>query len=192
MKRKPDVLILNRHHQAVQICLWQKAMTLICQDAARPLDRDGIVYTFADWIAFSDMTEEYPTVNTVSHRIAIPEIIVLQKYDRLPIRDVRFSRQSLFHRDKYTCAYCGNVFKRDELTVDHIKPRAQGGTSTWLNTITACRKCNGIKADRTPEGAGMQLKFKPKKPMWLSPLTHVRPDHPCKSWLRYTNHTVTD
>jgi len=192
MKRKPDVLVLNRNHQAVQICEWQKAMSLICQDAARSLDRDGIIYTFEDWMVFSDMTEEYPTVNTVSHRIAVPEIIVLQKYDRLPVRDVKYSRQTLFHRDRHTCAYCGQVFRREDLTVDHIKPRAQGGTTTWLNTITACKPCNGLKANRTPEEASMHLRFKPKKPVWLSPLMHVKADHPCQTWLRYTNQTVMD
>ncbi len=192
MKKKPDVLVLNKSHHAIHIIEWQKAMSLICQDAARPLDRDGIVYKFEDWVVFSDMTEEYPTVNTVSHRIAVPEIIALQKYDRLPIRDVKYSRQTLFHRDRHTCAYCGGQFKREELTVDHIKPRAQGGTTTWLNTITACKSCNGTKANRTPEEAGMHLRFKPKKPVWLSPLMHVKADHPCQTWLRYTNQTVTD
>ena len=191
-KHIPDVLVLNRNHAALHICDWQKSMSLIYQDAARALDRDGIVYEFPDWLVFSEIENDYPVIHTTSKRIAVPEIIVLMKYDRLPTRETKYSRQTLFHRDRHTCAYCGQAFRREDLTVDHIKPRAQGGTTTWLNTITACKPCNGTKANRTPEEASMHLRFKPKKPVWLSPLMHVKADHPCQTWLRYTNQTVTD
>lgn len=34
---------------------------------------------------------------------------------------------------------------------------------TWLNTIAACLRCNGIKAHRTPEEAGIPLLFHPRE-----------------------------
>jgi 5-methylcytosine-specific restriction endonuclease McrA len=167
-------------------------MSLIVPGVARPMDRDFVAYDFSDWLEYSDSTSEYPVVATSSHKIAIPEIIVLRKYDRLPIRDVKYSRQSLFQRDQYRCGYCGGIFKRDELTVDHIIPRAQKGTTTWQNTITACSSCNFVKADRTPEEAKMPLLFKPRKPQWLSPVDNIHPDHPCKSWLKFYGRVLVE
>lgn len=193
MKKKPDILVLNKSFVPIHIIEWQKCMSLIVQGAARALDRDLVAYDFDDWTRFSDSNaNDYPTVGTVTCKIAIPEIIILRKYDRLPTRDVKYSRQSLFQRDKYTCGYCGKIFDRKELTVDHILPRAHGGKTTWQNTITACFPCNSVKADKTPELAKMPLKFKPKKPAWFSPLTDLKPDHPCKSWRKFMFRTTTD
>ena len=192
-RKKPDVLVLNKNFIPIHIIEWGKAMSLIIQDNARAMDRDFVTYEFNDWLSFSEMNEnEYPHVATVSRKIALPEIIILRKYDRLPIRDVKYSRQTLFQRDNHTCAYCGKVFERKLLTIDHIVPRAQGGKTTWNNTISACTTCNSKKADRTPEQAGMHLRFKPKKPSWLSPLTNIGPEHPCKSWKKFTYRTLVD
>ena len=49
-------------------------------------------------------------------------------------------------------------------TPDHVLPISRGGTSTWLNTVTACGSCNGRKANRTPAEAGMRLLFEPWVP----------------------------
>ena len=72
--------------------------------------------------------------------------------------------ESLFKRDKMICAYCGNHFKLQNLTRDHVKPVCQGGKDSWTNLVTACRHCNQKKAGRTPEQAGMELLFLPYKP----------------------------
>jgi 5-methylcytosine-specific restriction endonuclease McrA len=47
------------------------------------------------------------------------------------------------------CAYCGEDFY--PLTVDHIIPVSQGGTSDRSNLTAACWPCNYEKLDRTPE-----------------------------------------
>jgi 5-methylcytosine-specific restriction endonuclease McrA len=191
-RKKPDILVLNKSFVAIHIVEWKKAMSLIIQGAARPLDRDFVSYEFEDWLVFSDLNKDYPIVATVSREIAIPEIIVLRKYDRLPTRDVKYSRQTLFERDNHLCAYCGNTFDKKHLTIDHVIPRSQGGKTTWANTVSACFTCNNTKADKTPEQAKMPLKFKAKKPTWFSPLTNLKPDHPCKSWLKFTVRTLVD
>jgi 5-methylcytosine-specific restriction endonuclease McrA len=54
----------------------------------------------------------------------------------------------------------------DELTLDHVVPRAQGGQSRWDNCVLACMACNKRKADRTPEQAKMRLKHTPVQPTW--------------------------
>lgn len=75
-----------------------------------------------------------------------------------------FGRSKLFRRDRFTCAYCAQVFSERELSCDHIVPQARGGGWTWMNLVAACRACNGRKADRTPEEAGMPLVYLPYVP----------------------------
>jgi len=48
------------------------------------------------------------------------------------------------------CHYCGQKFKFQELTMDHIVPLARGGTTTPGNTVPACRECNKKKGVDTP------------------------------------------
>lgn len=58
-------------------------------------------------------------------------------------------------RDRFTCGYCLEYGD----TVDHILPASRGGSNTWINLVTACRACNGAKADMTPQEAGMVLRL---------------------------------
>ena len=72
----------------------------------------------------------------------------------------------MFKRDHYTCQYCGVQPGTEELSIDHVVPRSQGGMSSWENCVLACVACNKRKADRTPEQAGMRLRKRPVRPTW--------------------------
>ncbi|MCP4332603.1 MAG: HNH endonuclease [Gammaproteobacteria bacterium] len=63
----------------------------------------------------------------------------------------------LFRRDQFLCMYCGGEFRADNLSRDHILPVSRKGTDNWTNVVTACKRCNHRKANRTPEEAGMEL-----------------------------------
>ena len=76
----------------------------------------------------------------------------------MPAAAVTFSRRNIFKRDRYVCQYCGSQPGSEELTIDHVVPRSQGGVSSWTNCVLACMTCNKRKADRTPEQAGMMLR----------------------------------
>lgn len=67
------------------------------------------------------------------------------------------NNQALFARDAHMCMYCGSRFSSRGLSRDHILPLSQGGTDSWKNVVTACKRCNNRKAGRTPERAGMEL-----------------------------------
>jgi hypothetical protein len=67
------------------------------------------------------------------------------------------SNPALFRRDNHLCLYCGFQFRHTELSRDHIHPISRGGSDSWGNVVTACKRCNNHKAGRTPEQAGMQL-----------------------------------
>lgn len=55
----------------------------------------------------------------------------------------------VFKRDGYVCQYCGK--KGGILECDHKIPFSKGGSDELENLVTACRKCNRRKKDRTYE-----------------------------------------
>lgn len=109
-------------------------------------------------------------------------IIALHGASKVNLFDVvpAFSKTKLFRRDRFTCAYCGQHFAERDLSCEHIVPQARGGRWTWMNLVTACGVCNGRKADRTPEEAGMPLVYLPYVPSrfedFLLEGRHIRAD----------------
>ena len=93
-------------------------------------------------------------------------IMALRGASRVNLFDVvpAFSKLKLFRRDRMTCAYCGQRFHERELQCEHILPESRGGRWAWMNLVTACGACNGRKADRTPEEAGLRLVYLPYVP----------------------------
>jgi len=67
------------------------------------------------------------------------------------------NNQTLFRRDAHICMYCGHRFPSGQLSRDHVTPLSRGGADSWKNVVTACRRCNNLKAWRTPEQARLQL-----------------------------------
>lgn len=114
--------------------------------------------------------------------IEVHPIIALHGASRVNLFDIvpAFSKQKLFRRDRHTCAYCGGRFAERELSCEHIVPQARGGGWTWMNLVTACGACNGRKACRTPEEAGMPLVYLPYVPSrfeaFLLEGRHIRAD----------------
>ena len=85
--------------------------------------------------------------------------------------DSFFSKQSLYAdryimyaRDRYMCAYCGDVREPKSLTIDHVHPKSKGGKNTWSNCVTACKPCNLRKGSKTLEKFGMELLYVPYAP----------------------------
>jgi 5-methylcytosine-specific restriction endonuclease McrA len=99
--------------------------------------------------------------------IKLPSVVRLIRRFRRFRREVRYSKQNIFARDQWTCQYCGERRPTNELTQDHVFPRAQGGRTCWENVVTCCTDCNTRKANRTPAQAGMKLISRPRKPAWL-------------------------
>lgn len=92
--------------------------------------------------------------------IALSGAAQINLFDNVPA----FSSAKLFRRDRCTCAYCGLRFAARELQCEHVFPASRGGGWTWMNLVSACGPCNGRKADRTPEEAGMPLAYLPYVP----------------------------
>ena len=56
-------------------------------------------------------------------------------------------RWDVFHRDNFTCQYCGRKAPSTILECDHIIPESKHGKTTMSNLITSCKSCNIGKGD---------------------------------------------
>lgn len=159
-------LVLNRNWQPVGVATVARAMTKVWNETAKIVDpEDYVPYAWDDWCEFEPGKDE-PCIQTQHRRLRVPEVVVLTAYDKLPCNAVTFSRRNVFKRDRFTCQYCHQQPGQEELTIDHVVPRAQGGISSWENCVLACIDCNARKAARTPEQAGMVLARQPHRPLW--------------------------
>ncbi|MEN9678835.1 MAG: hypothetical protein RIS76_4731 [Verrucomicrobiota bacterium] len=166
-----QVLVLNRLWQAVNVCSVRRALTLLFEGHAQVVwgDEDGDfkTFSFSQWRDLSHRAAgDEETVATVSFSIRVPRVILLMVFDRLPKKEVKFTRHNIFERDKNTCQFCGRIFERKDLNLDHVVPRDRGGPTTWENIVCSCIPCNTRKANRTPAEAGIRLIRKPKRPKW--------------------------
>jgi 5-methylcytosine-specific restriction endonuclease McrA len=165
-----QVLVLNRLWQAVNVCSAKRALTLLFEGHAQVVfgmnDGSFQTFDFNEWTDFSQQEPHPDCIHTVSFRIRVPRVILLLFFDRLPKKEVKFTRHNIFERDQNTCQYCGKVFDRKDLNLDHVIPRDRGGPTTWENIVCSCVPCNTRKANRTPYEAGMHLIRKPKRPKW--------------------------
>lgn len=142
------VLLIDGNWRPVKIISWQKAIQLIY------LNKAQVITPYPDKF-----------VRSVSQSIQIPAVLRIFERSRKPEK-VSCTPANIFFRDKYTCAYCGKVTPKGDLTLDHIYPLSLGGKGTWKNLISACRKCNNKKGARTPLQANMKLLFRPYEPKW--------------------------
>ena len=111
------------------------------------------------------------TLRTVNQTFPWPRIIRLSNFVHVPYKKVVLTRKNILRRDGFKCAYCGRSDL--PLTIDHIIPKAKGGTDSWENLISACTRCNNLKGDRTPVEARMDLLYKPFKPSHIMFIRNV-------------------
>jgi 5-methylcytosine-specific restriction endonuclease McrA len=178
-------LVLNRNWQPVNVATVARALVLLWNEAARVVDvADYQTFSWTDWSRLRPREGE-DFVQAVQFRLRVPEVVALNGYDRLPASAVTFCRRNIFKRDRYVCQYCGSQPGVEELSVDHVLPRSQGGQSSWDNCVLACVTCNSKKANRTPREAGMTLRRQPFRPVW-KPL-YAAHNRRLASWSRFVS-----
>ncbi|MCD6453620.1 MAG: HNH endonuclease [Dehalococcoidales bacterium] len=138
------VLVLNQNYEPLNICRARRAVVMVYQHKAEMLE-DGSGF-----------------VHSVSNSYPLPTVIRLSRMIKRPRPQRKVTRLEIFNRDQYTCQYCGK--RTQQLTLDHVIPRHQGGQRTWENVVSACIHCNRYKAGRTPQQAGMKLIQHPTPP----------------------------
>lgn len=144
---------------------WRRAIKL------HFLDKVDVLEWYDDW-----------EVNSPTFSMRVPATIMVKEYQR-PKHHVRFSRYNLALRDEFKCQYCGEQHKFDNLTIDHVVPRSQGGKTKWANCVIACKRCNVTKGSKL-----INPRRKPEVPDYYR-MTALRSRFPFnvkhRSWLDY-------
>ncbi len=180
------VLMLNRSYLPIHVTSVRRAFSLLYQGLARAVNEQYQTFDFASWSDLSVSLHD-ECVGLVSRGIRVPRVILLVSYDRVPKRQVRFSRFNIYARDDNTCQYCGRQFPRFELNLDHVIPRSKGGTSTWENVVCSCQSCNRRKGGRSPQEAKITLLRKPYKPKWTPFMQQTFSLARYREWLPFVN-----
>jgi len=176
-----SVLVLNRLFMAVRVVPARYAFVLLWKEIAEVVsveDETYNTYDFSSWAEVSQARRKFQPhahdwVRTVRFDLAVPRVIRLLTYDRVPKTRVRLNRRNLFARDGSRCQYCGRKFRSTDLSIDHVVPRSRGGRTEWTNVVCACMTCNVRKGGRTPREAHMHLVREPKQPR-TSPVISLR------------------
>jgi 5-methylcytosine-specific restriction endonuclease McrA len=167
-----NVLVLNKHYAAIRIVTARRAFCLLFKRLAEIIsveDSQFASYDFNSWREVSELRakyerEDHEWVRCVRFELAVPRIVRLLFYDRLPRTAVKFTRRNIYARDRSRCQYCGRKYPTSELSLDHVVPRSRGGGTTWSNVVCCCVRCNVRKGGRIPREAHMSLIAEPTKP----------------------------
>ena len=114
------VLVLNASYEPINICGARRALVLVLKGIARTEEEHGVL------------------LHAQRSRMAMPSVIRLLEYRRIPHQTRALSRKNILLRDRNTCQYCAVILPPNELTLDHVVPRSRGGNSTWENLVACC------------------------------------------------------
>ncbi len=137
-------LVLNATYEPLGVVSDRRALILVLNERA------------------SMVEESSQILNYSSGQIALPAVIRLHKFVKIPYRHaVPLSRRAIFARDGGRCVYCA----APATSIDHVIPRSRGGSHTWENVVSACHLCNHLKADKPLKELGWRLRQLPREPM---------------------------
>ena len=164
-------LILNAGYEPMQLVSWERALCLVLSEKAEIVAEYGAV------------------VRSVTSTFARPSVVRLKRYVRI-VRHmgfVRCTRKNILLRDRYQCQYCGVRCKPTAITIDHVVPRARGGTTHWENVVAACHPCNRKKGSRALNQSGLSLIRHPRRPLWRELIDDMHRDA-VSDWMPYLGH----
>ena len=157
------VLILNKSFSPIDISYSKRAIILLFLNKAKILD--SITYNLYSWSEWQKLEfSYYKKIKTSNGYVMIPEIIILNNFDKIKKRKFNANKKNIFKRDQGECQYCSIKLTYCQATIDHINPRSKNGKMSWENCVISCKKCNLKKSNLSLEDAGMKLKNTPKAP----------------------------
>lgn len=59
---------------------------------------------------------------------------------------MNIKKQEILNKTKNHCAYCGCKLKLEQMTIDHVIPKSNGGTKDIKNLMPCCPDCNNYKS----------------------------------------------
>ena len=99
----------------------------------------------------------------------VPSVVMLRQFRKVVElhQEAAFNLRNLFIRDLGKDMYDDRRLRMKsdnpaiQASFDHITPKSRGGERSWMNSVLASVEMNGYKANRTPEEAGLRLKYDP-------------------------------
>jgi len=181
-----NVLVLNKSYLPIDVTSLRRAFTMLYQGIARAVDEEFATFDFDTWSDLSIATH-HESIGLVDGIIRIPRVVLLQAYNQIPKRQIRFSRHNIYLRDNNTCQYCDKEFSRRELNLDHVIPRSRGGITTWKNIVTSCFRCNRRKGGHLLMEVGMKLRHPARRPRWSAVSIFSKKNGHYKEWIPFLN-----
>lgn len=137
-------LVLNASYEPLCVVSARRAAVLVLTaKAVAVADGDGVLHS-------------------ERQSMAVPAVVRLARYVKVPYRaTVPLTRKAVFARDGGKCVYCGAI----ATSLDHVVPKSRGGPHTWDNVVSACGRCNHVKADRGIAELGWRLRSSPRAPV---------------------------
>jgi len=142
--------------------------------------QDAVKAVFLDRV--SVISEYERKIHSPSFQMRLPSVIALKEYVPAARRPA-FTRFNVFLRDRFRCQYCGEKFRSNDLTFDHVVPRCDGGQTTWENIVSACWSCNRAK-DREHRRP-IRWPVKPSARELMAIQREFPPNYLHESWLDY-------
>ena len=140
-------LVLNATYEPIGVVPGRRALLLVLASKAISVEEgDGVLHS-------------------ATASIAVPVVVRLTRFVKIPYRTVvPLTRRGVFLRDGGRCVYC----EAPATSLDHVVPRSRGGSHTWDNVVSCCRRCNHVKADRTVAEMGWRLRRAPHAPTGIA------------------------
>ena len=137
-------LVLNASYEPLCVVSARRAAVLVLTAKAVPVaDGDGVLHS-------------------ERRSLPVPAVVRLSRFVKVPYRaTVPLTRKAVFARDGGRCVYCD----APATSLDHVIPKSRGGPHTWDNVVSACGRCNHVKADRGIAELGWRLKRAPVVPV---------------------------
>ena len=136
-------LVLNATYEPLCVVPARRALLLVLMRKAVAVEESDVV------------------LHSVALQVRAPAVVRLTRYVRIPYRGpVPLTRRAVFARDGGRCVYCGAA----ATSLDHVVPKSRGGAHAWDNVVSACGRCNHVKADRGIAELGWRLRHKPVAP----------------------------
>lgn len=184
------VLVLNKNWQAIGIKNSLEALSVMFCGSATALhvtEEDMTPMPWQEWVKLP-VVEGEKYISTVNHKIKIPKIIVLAKYNQVPRKRPRLTSKNIWYRDNGICQYSGKKLTPNEGNIDHILPRSRGGKTTWTNCVLSHKDINSLKGNKTPSEAGLKLIKQPKEPEALPTILSIKNFNNIEEWKPFLIH----
>lgn len=179
------VLVLNRHWMAVDAITPAEAFSHLSAGTARALEiRGGESIRPLGWEAWRGLPAApgVRAIGTPRGPVRVPAVVLLNRFDNVPLHTPRFGLKGLWQRDGGRCQYTGRLLAPGEGDIDHIVPRSRGGPTTWENCVLADRRVNRRKGAKTPDEAGLRLLSRPVSPRPMPAIALLKNTHGIPEW----------